>query len=79
MFTTPHVWNRPYGIKIWQAIYGKAAAEDGDCNEILMAFFGEQSPVKIGHDMQTTLPGLYAIGDVSYTGSTSPGAVPAPP
>ena len=29
--------------------------------------------------METTITGLYAIGDVSYTGSSAPGAVPAPP
>lgn len=79
MFTTPYVWNRPYGIKIWQKIYGKAAAADGDNKEIVMCLVGEQSPVKVGHNMETTLPGLYAIGDLSYTGSGSPGAVPAPP
>jgi len=79
MFTTPLVWDRPYGIEIWKAIYGKAAEKDGDCKEIVMCLVGEQSPVKVGHDMQTTIPGLYAIGDLSYTGSTAPGAVPAPP
>jgi succinate dehydrogenase/fumarate reductase flavoprotein subunit len=40
---------------------------------------GEQSPIKVDHDMQTTIPGLYAIGDASYCGSAAPGAVPAPP
>ena len=79
MFTTPRVWDRPYGIEIWKRIYGKAAERDGDCKEIVMCLVGEQSPVKVGHDMQTTIPGLYAIGDLSYTGSTAPGAVPAPP
>jgi succinate dehydrogenase/fumarate reductase flavoprotein subunit len=29
--------------------------------------------------MQSTIPGLYAIGDASYCGSAAPGAVPAPP
>ncbi|MBF7097416.1 FAD-dependent oxidoreductase [Alkalibacter mobilis] len=79
LFTTPYVWNRPYGIKIWKKIYGKAAEKDGDCKEVVMCFVGEQSPVKVGHDMQTTIPGLYAVGDISYSGSASPGAVPAPP
>ncbi len=79
LFTTSHVWDRPYGIKVWKKIYGKAAAEDGDNKEVVMCLVGEQSPVKVGHDMQTTIPGLYAIGDISYCGSASPGAVPAPP
>ena len=79
MFTTSAVWDRPYGIKVWKKIYGKAAEADAGCKEVLMALVGEQSPVKVGHDMQTTIPGLYAIGDLSYCGSCAPGAVPAPP
>jgi hypothetical protein len=47
--------------------------------EVCPMLIGEQSPVKVGHDMQTTIPGLFAIGDVSYCGSAAPGAVPAPP
>jgi succinate dehydrogenase/fumarate reductase flavoprotein subunit len=47
--------------------------------EVCPMLIGEQSPVKTGHDMQTTIPGLFAIGDVSYCGSAAPGAVPAPP
>lgn len=40
---------------------------------------GEQSCIKVDHDMRTTVGGLYAIGDCSYCGSGAPGAVPAPP
>jgi succinate dehydrogenase/fumarate reductase flavoprotein subunit len=47
--------------------------------EVCPMLIGEQSPVKVGHDMMTTIPGLYAVGDVSYCGSAVPGAVPAPP
>jgi succinate dehydrogenase/fumarate reductase flavoprotein subunit len=79
LFTTPYVWDRPYGIKIWKKIYGKAAARDGECKEVVMCLVGEQSPVKVDHDMQTTLPGMFAIGDLSYAGSAVAGAVPAPP
>lgn len=76
MFT---LWDRPYGLPLWETIYNKAAAADQGSFEMVATFIGEQSPVKVGHDMQTTIPGLYAIGDVSYCGSTAPGAVPAPP
>ncbi len=79
LFTTPYVWDRPYGIKIWKKIYGKAAQQDGDCKEVLMALVGEQSPVKVGEAMETSIQGVYAVGDLSYAGSASPGAVPAPP
>lgn len=75
MFT---LWDRPYGLPFWKANFEKAEAVDTD-DEVCPLLIGEQSPVKVGHDMQTTIPGLYAIGDASYCGSTAPGAVPAPP
>lgn len=75
MFT---MWDRPYGLPFWKANFEKAEAVDSD-DEVCPLLIGEQSPVKVGHDMQTTIQGLYAIGDASYCGSTAPGAVPAPP
>lgn len=75
MFT---VWDRPYGLTFWRLNFDSAAAVDKD-TEVCPVMIGEQSPVKADHDMQSTIPGLYAIGDVSYCGSAAPGAVPAPP
>ncbi len=75
MFT---LWDRPYGLPFWETNFRKCA-ESGDEPEVVPTLIGEQSPVKVGHDMQTNVPGLFAIGDVSYCGSTLPGAVPAPP
>ncbi len=72
------VWDRPYGLPFWNLNTKRAAKVDTDM-EVCPMFIGEQSPVKVGHDMNTTIPGLYAIGDISYGGSTAPGAVPAPP
>lgn len=73
-------WDRPYGLPFWEANFKKAAEVEPDENfEVCPVIIGEQSPVKVGEDMQTTIPGLYAIGDSSYCGSTAPGAVPAPP
>jgi succinate dehydrogenase / fumarate reductase flavoprotein subunit len=40
---------------------------------------GSLSPVKVDHDMRTSLAGLWAIGDTSYMGSGLAGAIPAPP
>jgi succinate dehydrogenase / fumarate reductase flavoprotein subunit len=40
---------------------------------------GALSPIKVDHDMRTSLPGLWAIGDTSYMGSSLAGAIPAPP
>ena len=75
MFT---MWDRPYGLPFWETNFRKCA-EEGDEQEVVPTLIGEQSPVKVGHDMQTTIPGLFAIGDISYSGSLMPGAVPAPP
>ena len=72
------VWDRPYGQTFWRMNAESAAKADKDM-EVCPLLMGEQSPVKVGHDMQTTVTGLYAIGDVSYCGSAAPGAVPAPP
>lgn len=72
------IWERPYGVPFWKADHGKAAGLDPEC-EVTAGFVGEQSPVKVGEDMQTTIEGMYAAGDVCYCGSTAPGAVPAPP
>jgi succinate dehydrogenase/fumarate reductase flavoprotein subunit len=72
------VWDRPYGQSFWKLNAESAAGADRDM-EVCPMLIGEQSPVKVGHDMQTTIPGLFAIGDVSYCGSAAPGAVPAPP
>lgn len=73
-----YLWDRPYGLPFWKANYLKAGAYD-DSTEVCPGFIGEQSPVKVDKNMKTTIPGLYAIGDVCYSGSTLPGAVPAPP
>ncbi len=75
MFT---MWDRPYGLPFWETNFRKCA-EEGDELEVVPALIGEQSPVKVDHDFRTNISGLYAIGDVSYCGSTAPGAVPAPP
>jgi len=47
--------------------------------EALAGFLGELSPIKVDHEMKTSLEGLWAIGDTSYGGSACMGAVPAPP
>lgn len=71
--------DRPYGARFWELNHERAEAVDGEDMEVCPMLIGEQSPVKTDHDMQTTIPGLFAIGDVSYCGSAAPGAVPAPP
>ncbi len=43
------------------------------------SLLGEFSAVRVDNDMRTTLDGLWAIGDTSYTGSAMCGALPGPP
>ncbi|MCR5666642.1 MAG: FAD-binding protein [Eubacterium sp.] len=72
------IWDRPYGIPFWTADHAKAAGKDKEM-EMVPGLVAEQSPVKVNIDMETSIDGMYAAGDVSYCGSGAPGAVPAPP
>ena len=72
------MWNRPYGKRFRQLNDETAKRVDTDL-EVAPLFIGEQSPIKVDHNMKTTVEGLYAIGDCSYCGSGLAGAVPAPP
>ena len=50
---------------------GKAMAAStvkGPMQPVLPGFIGEQSCVKVDHEMATTVPGLFAIGDTSLSG-----------
>ena len=82
LFATDLVWDRPAANAFWSRLWGKGkSVEEDEANmpEIIPGFVGEQSPVKVDHGMATTLPGLYAVGDISYNGSAWTGAVPSPP
>ena len=73
---------RPISTVFWERTIGKAmaaATKPGPLQEVVPGFIAEQSPVKVDHHMSTTLPGLFAIGDVSFSGSAWAGAVPSPP
>ncbi len=47
--------------------------------EVSAALNAELSPIRVDHEMKTTLTGLWAIGDTSLMGSACVGAVFAPP
>ncbi|NPV60550.1 MAG: FAD-dependent oxidoreductase [Actinobacteria bacterium] len=82
LFATDLIWDRPAANAFWSRLWEKArSAEEGwgEAPEVLPGFVGEQSPVRVDHRMATTLPGLFAVGDVSYSGSAWTGAVPSPP
>jgi len=75
-------WDRPH----MKALFGHESAKvqaygppSAQKVEVSLGFTGELSPVKVDHEMKTTLPGLWAIGDTSYAGSAWAGAAEAPP
>ncbi len=72
------LWYRPYGKKFRDLNTAAGHTVDSDL-EVCPLLIGEQSPIRVEDDMQTTIAGLYAIGDCSYCGSGASGAVPAPP
>jgi succinate dehydrogenase / fumarate reductase, flavoprotein subunit len=72
---------RPITMAFWGRTIGKAmsaATKKGPMQEVVPGFIGEQAPIKVDHRMACTLPGLFAIGDASFTGSAWAGAVPMP-
>ena len=75
-------WDRPH----FKALFGREFAKvrqygppPAEKIEVSLGFTGELSPVKVDHEMKTTVPGLWAIGDTSYAGSAWAGAAEAPP
>jgi succinate dehydrogenase / fumarate reductase flavoprotein subunit len=74
-------WKRPRAER-WHARLAakeqKYGPHRGPKREVTVYLHGELTPIKVDHDMKTTLKGLYAIGDASYEGSAMAGAVPAP-
>ncbi len=75
------VWDRPHAVKFWTTLISRVRAADapGAFLEVYPAVLGELSPIRVDHQMATTVPGLYACGNACYNGSGLPGAVPASP
>jgi len=75
-FGTPKLsdWNRRMQEK--QQKYGPATSPK---REIAIPFHGELSCIRVDQNMKTTLDGLWAVGDTSYCGSATAGAVASPP
>jgi len=73
---------RPVSMKFWGLTIGKAMAAStvkGPMQPVMPGLNAELAPVKVDHQMETTVPGLFAIGDTCYAGTCLAGAVPAPP
>jgi len=45
-------------------------------HEMTIGFVGKLSPVRVDQNYRTSVPGLFAIGDVSHMGSSFEGAIP---
>ncbi len=75
-------WDRPFSKALMEREiakerqYGPPPAKR---TEVSLGFTGELSAVRVDHEMRTTVPGLWAIGDASYAGSAWAGATEAPP
>ena len=82
LFTTDLFWERPVANAFWLRLWEKTKSVETEGNlempEVLPGFVGEFSPVKVDHHMATTLPGLFAAGDICWSGSAWTGAVPPP-
>jgi succinate dehydrogenase/fumarate reductase flavoprotein subunit len=59
-----------------QKKYGPSASPQ---REIAVPFHGELSCIRVDRNMKTTVDGLWAIGDTSYSGSATAGAIASPP
>jgi succinate dehydrogenase / fumarate reductase flavoprotein subunit len=74
-------WDRPVAKKFWEKLFEKEGRYMSDRSwrpEVIPAFLGESGPVKVDHSMRTTLPGLWAVGSLTRSGSGWAGAVPTP-
>lgn len=75
-------WYRPVAEKFWHRLYEKKQAaylDDNPMKETIPGFIGEFGPVRVDHDMATSVPGLFASGDICGGGGAWNGAVPTPP
>ena len=71
-------FNRPYADDFWGRLFFNAYSQQLS-DEVVPGLIGEFSGLKVDHNFQTTVPGLFAAGDICYGGSGTAGAVPPPP
>jgi succinate dehydrogenase/fumarate reductase flavoprotein subunit len=75
-------WDRPHVKALFEHEFAKMqkyGPPPAKRTEVSLGFTGELSAIRVDHEMKTTLPGLWAIGDASYAGSAWAGAAEAPP
>ena len=61
-------WNKRQDSKVHK--YGPSSSKP----EVILGFIGSVEPIKVDHEMKTSLAGLWAIGDTSDAGSSWLGA-----
>jgi succinate dehydrogenase/fumarate reductase flavoprotein subunit len=69
----------PTALERHSAALGKADYPESDRFDVVPGFIGELSCVKVDLQMETTVPGLFAVGNTSGSGSARGGAAPTPP
>jgi len=75
---------RPLAQKLHGTLFfknraGAYADKDVKLREVVPGVVGECSPLYVDHGMATSVPGLFAAGDICANGSAWAGAVPTPP
>jgi succinate dehydrogenase / fumarate reductase flavoprotein subunit len=72
------VHDRPYSDRFWSYLFFNSFSQQMS-DEIALGLIGEFGPLAVDVDMKTSLPGLYAAGDICAGGSRLYGPVPTPP
>ena len=75
-------WDRPAAQRFWSTLFTKEnryMPDRAKRPEVIPGFIGELSCVKVDHEMRTTIPGLWALGDASHAGCSWSGATATPP
>lgn len=71
-------FNRPYADRFWNNLFFNAYSQQTS-DVCIPGLIGEFSGLQVDKDFMTTVPGLFAAGDICYGGSAACGAVPPPP
>lgn len=78
VLASDNVFNRPYADKFWGTLFFNAFSSHTH-DQIVPGLISEFSPLKVDENMATTLPGLFAAGDICYAGSRLVGSVACSP
>jgi succinate dehydrogenase/fumarate reductase flavoprotein subunit len=71
-------FERPYADRFWGYLFFNAFSQQTS-DECVPGFIAEFNGLRVDTKMATSVPGLFAAGDICYSGSRVYGAVPPPP